>query len=50
LRPGETAIWDARQRLIDSEGHDDWAIHAEVDLTAGVPEDGPLIRLVRLGV
>ncbi|HEY0708788.1 MAG TPA: DUF3516 domain-containing protein, partial [Polyangia bacterium] len=50
LRQREPKIWEVQQRLLDPEGHDDWAIHADVDLTAGVPEDGPLVRLVRLGV
>jgi hypothetical protein len=50
VRAREPLVWEAEQRILDPEGHDDWAIHAEVDLTAGVPEDGPLIRLVRLGV
>jgi hypothetical protein len=50
LRPRGDAFWEAEQRICDPEGHDDWAIHAEVDLSAGVPQDGPLIRLVRLGL
>jgi hypothetical protein len=50
LRPRGNAFWEAEQRICDPDGHDDWAIHAEVDLSAGVPQDGPLIRLVRLGV
>jgi hypothetical protein len=42
--------WTVEQKLLDAEGHDDWAIHATVDLTAGVPTDGPIIHLDRLGV
>jgi superfamily II RNA helicase len=44
--PGELAATGADA----GEEGDDWAIHAVVDLTAGVPEDGPLIALERVGV
>jgi hypothetical protein len=47
---GEGRRWHVQQRLIDPEGHDDWAIHAVVDLSRGVPHDGPLIELERIGV
>ena len=47
---GDGKRWDIQQRLIDPDGHDDWAIHATVDLGRGIPNDGPLIELVRLGV
>jgi superfamily II RNA helicase len=50
IRPAGDRFWTIEQRLIDPEGHDDWAIHATVDLTAGIPTDGPLIQLDRLGV
>jgi hypothetical protein len=50
LTPLGERIWSVSQRLIDPDGHDDWAIHATVDLTTGVPTDGPLIHLDRLGV
>ncbi len=50
MKPMGDRVWAVEQRLIDPEGHDDWAIHATVDLSAGVPNDGPLIQLDRLGV
>jgi superfamily II RNA helicase len=50
LREVSTRRWDVDQRLIDPEGHDDWAIHAHVDLSEGVPGDGPIIELAALGV
>ncbi len=50
IRPAGERSWIIEQRLIDPEGHDDWAIHATVDLTAGSPPEGPIIQLDRLGV
>jgi hypothetical protein len=50
LQPLGDRVWSVSQRLIDPDEHDDWAIHATVDLTTGVPSDGPLIQLDRLGV
>jgi superfamily II RNA helicase len=50
LKPQGDRVWGAEHRLIDAEGHDDWAIHATIDLTTGVPTDGPIIQLDRLGV
>jgi superfamily II RNA helicase len=50
LRPAGERRFDVEQRIVDREGHDDWAIYAHVDLTDGVPPDGPLIELVRLGL
>jgi hypothetical protein len=50
LRPAGERRFDVEQRIVDREGHDDWAIYAHVDLTEGAPPDGPLIELVRLGV
>jgi superfamily II RNA helicase len=50
IKPAGERRWDVEQRLIDPEGHDDWAIYGEVDLSEGAPPDGPLIELVRLGL
>jgi superfamily II RNA helicase len=42
--------WTAEQRLIDPEGHDDWAIFAKVDLGVDrTSEDAPIIELERIG-
>lgn len=46
----EPRLWDVQQRLLDREGHDDWAIYARVDLREGLPADGPLIELDRIGI
>ncbi|NUO53670.1 MAG: DUF3516 domain-containing protein [Polyangiaceae bacterium] len=40
------ATWDAWQTLVDPEGNNDWAIEAEVDLSADVDDASPII-LVR---
>ena len=53
IQPDGERRWRVQQRLQDRHGDgesDDWAIHATVDLTGGVPGDGPLIELDRLGV
>jgi hypothetical protein len=53
IEPDGERRWRVLQRLQDRTGDgesDDWAIHAIVDLTEGVPGDGPLIELDRLGV
>jgi hypothetical protein len=50
VTPDGEKRWQVQQRLIDPDGHDDWAIYATVDLSTGVPNDGPLIELDRLGV
>jgi hypothetical protein len=50
IQPAGDRLWTIQHRLIDPESHDDWAIHATVDLTTGIPTDGPLIQLDRLGV
>jgi hypothetical protein len=43
-------LWEVQQRLLDRDGHDDWAIYARVDLREGLPADGPLIELDRIGI
>jgi superfamily II RNA helicase len=50
ISPRGDRVWVVEQRLLDREGHDDWAIHAVVDLREGVPGDGPLVQLARVGV
>ena len=50
VTPAGDRRWQVQQRLFDPDSHDDWAIHAVVDLSAGVPADGPIIELDRLGV
>jgi hypothetical protein len=53
IRPDGDRLWRVQQRLFDRTGEedaDDWAIHTTVDLTTGVPGDGPLIELERIGV
>jgi superfamily II RNA helicase len=50
ITPDGDKRWQVQQRLIDPDGHDDWAIYATVDLSTGVPSDGPLIELDRLGL
>jgi superfamily II RNA helicase len=50
IRPTGAEQWTVEQRLMDPEGHDDWAIHAVVDLSGGAPIDGPIIQLERFGV
>jgi superfamily II RNA helicase len=53
IHPAGERRWHVQQRLIapDVDPEDnDWAIHATVDLSEAVPEDGPLIELDRLGI
>ncbi len=47
IEPDGDRRWRVQQRLhrTGARAHDDWAIHAIVDLTEGVPSDGPLIEL-----
>jgi superfamily II RNA helicase len=49
VRPREPRLWDVVQRVVDPEGHDDWAIYARIDLRAPGPVEGPLIELERIG-
>ncbi len=48
LGPG---LWEAEQRIIDPEGHDDWALFVTIDTTTATPEtdDGPMVQLARVG-
>jgi superfamily II RNA helicase len=43
-------VWDATQVLVDREGDNDWCIRARVDLAGGPPPEGPLVRVVGVGV
>jgi superfamily II RNA helicase len=50
IREAGDRRWDVEQRIIDPEGHDDWAIYAHVDLsTERVSEDAPIVELRRVG-
>jgi hypothetical protein len=45
MREDEPHRWTAQQKIIDPEGHDDWAIDCVIDLTAPRGADDPLIEL-----
>ncbi len=55
IRPAGPRRWDVEQRIVDPEGHDDWAIYGHIDLSgpasvSGETSDtGPLLQLRRLG-
>lgn len=42
--------WEAQQRILDPEGHGDWVLDCEIDLTGRKVDDGPLLTLRRIGV
>jgi hypothetical protein len=50
VRVAGERVWEVEQRIIDPEGHDDWAVYARVDLSEGVPLEGPIVELVRVGL
>jgi len=41
--------FQVQQVITDPEGDNLWALHGEIDLNALDPNDGPLVRLVRIG-
>ena len=56
-RPDKTHIkqtgpkqWEARQKIVDPEGHDDWALECFVDLREPRPEELPILELRRIGI
>ncbi|MBI2898477.1 MAG: DUF3516 domain-containing protein [Deltaproteobacteria bacterium] len=42
--------WEARQKILDPEGEEDWMLDCVVDLEAPRDEDQPLIELLRIGI
>jgi hypothetical protein len=42
--------WEARQRILDPEGHGDWMLDCVIDLSGRQVDDGPLLTLRRIGV
>jgi superfamily II RNA helicase len=56
-RPDKTQIkqvgpkqWEARQKILDPEGNEDWALECFVDLREPRPEEQPIIELRRIGI
>jgi superfamily II RNA helicase len=50
IEQSEPRIWQVSQVLLDPEGDNLWHLDGEVDLTAGRPLEGPLVRLRRVGI
>jgi len=50
LKPVGPKQWEARQRLVDPEGHEDWVLECVVDLREPRPEELPLLELRRIGL
>jgi len=47
--PDRVGFWQVRQILDDPAGHHDWAITAEVDLTASAEEGVAVVRVLEVG-
>jgi hypothetical protein len=43
------ARWRVQQMLVDTEGHNDWVVEADVDLQASRETGEPVLKLLRLG-
>jgi superfamily II RNA helicase len=50
IRLEEPKLWTVTQRMLDNDHDDDWMIEARVDLRDHLPDDGPMIEYVRIGV
>ncbi len=50
IRESAPKRYDVVQKIIDSEGDEDFALFGEVDLTDPAAEDAPLAALIRIGV
>jgi hypothetical protein len=50
LTPVGVRRWEARQRILDPEGHGDWMLECAATLPEGPLPDAPLLELRRVGV
>ncbi|MGO9765194.1 MAG: DEAD/DEAH box helicase [Myxococcaceae bacterium] len=50
LKPVGPRSWEARQRLLDPDGHADWMLECAAELPEGPLPDHPLLELRRVGV
>jgi hypothetical protein len=50
VRPVAPRRWEARQRILDPEGHADWMLDCVALLPEGPLPDTPLLELRRVGV
>jgi Domain of unknown function (DUF3516) len=50
VKPVGPRAWEARQRILDPEGHADWMLDCSATLPEGPLPDEPLLELRRVGV
>ena len=50
VKPVGPRLWEARQRILDPEGHADWMLDCAALLPEGPLPDHPLLELRRVGV
>ena len=50
VRPSGPRTWEAKQRILDPEGHGDWMLDCTAQLPEGPLPDRPLLELRRVGV
>ena len=49
VREREPRLWDVHQTLVDPEDENRWQLECSVDLRDGVPSEGPILELRRVG-
>ncbi len=50
VKPVGSRLWEARQRILDPDGHADWMLDCTAALPEGPLPDSPLLELRRVGV
>ena len=50
VKPLGPRLWEARQRILDPEGHADWMLDCSATVPEGPLPDQPLLELHRVGV
>ncbi len=50
VKPVGPRLWEARQRILDPEGHAEWMLDCAAVLPEGSLPDTPLLELRRVGV
>lgn len=50
VKPVGPRLWEARQRILDPEGHADWMLDCTATLPEGPLPDVALLELRRVGV
>jgi superfamily II RNA helicase len=50
VRPAGARVWDATQVIVDPRGDEQWCVRARVELERGPIPEGPLVRVLEIGI